>query len=158
MRLLKRIESFYYDCKNGIHNIIRWLPVVWELRDWDASGVYNLIHKHLNHVEDCLRNYGHGVNSINDADRIKIAKNLCQRLINDEHYDNAIFPVEQKYGDLKWHSEDSENKFLKKIVFDETENESKARSRAFKHAEQMRLRDKDMLFNYLNKYIDGWWD
>lgn len=157
--MLKKIKDKYYSIKNGISNIIRWMPTIWRLRDWDAEYLYLLIYKHLSHVEDCLRYNGHGVNSIKDADRIRIAKNLAKRLYEHDYTSNALIPVEEKYGELKVRIEkDDILPMCDKVIFDETPEEEKARDRAYKHAEYMEKQDRKMLFSMLDKYIDRWWD
>lgn len=157
--MFHKIKDKYYIIKNGISNIIRWFPTIWQLRDWDAEYLYLLIYKHLSHVEDCLRYYGHGVNSIKDANKIKIAKNLAKRLYDQEYDFNALIPVEKKYGELKVKTEkDDKFPMLNKVIFDETPEERKARDRAYKHAEYMENQDKQILFAMLNKYINRWWD
>ncbi len=153
-----KIKDKYYSIKNGISNIIKWIPTIWKIRDWDAEYLYVLIYKHLSHVENCLRYNGHGVNSIKDADRIKIAKNLAKRLYEQEYVSNALIPVEEKYGELKYHFEPTNNEKLKAMVFDEFPEERKARSKAYEHAEYMEKQDRKMLFITLDKYMDKWWD
>jgi len=157
--ILTRIEDKYYSIKNGILNMIGWISTVWKLRDWDAGYLYLLIYKHLSHVEDCLRYNGHGVNSVKDANKIKVAKNLAKRLYEQEYVDNALIPVEEKYGELKIKTEkDDILPMCNKIIFNETPEERKASERAYKHSEYMEKQDRQMLFGILNKYIDGWWD
>lgn len=157
--MLTKIKDKYYSKKNGISNIIRWVPTIWKLRDWDAEYLYLLIYKHLSHVEDCLRHNGHGVNSVKDADKIKIAKNLAKRLYEQEYVHIALTSVEEKYGKLKIRTEkDDILPMCNKIIFDESLEERKARERAYKHSEYMEKQDRQMLFGILNKYIDKWWD
>lgn len=117
--MFKKIKYLYYDIKYGIENLIRWIPIVWKFREWDACYIYQMIYKHLSYVETCLREYGNGVNSINDANRIKVAKNLALRLWNDDYYNDDL---------------------------------------DFKYVDYMKKQDKKMLYDYLNKYSDGWWD
>lgn len=157
--MLTKIKDKYYSIKNGISNIIRWVPTIWKLRDWDAEYLYLLIYKHLSHVEDCLRYNGHGVNSVKDADKIRIAKNLAKRLYKQEYVHNALTPVEEKYGELKIRIEkDDILPMCNKIIFDELPEERKARERAYKHSDYMEKQDRQMLFEMLNKYIDEWYN
>lgn len=155
--MLNKIRDKYYSIKNGILNLIRWLPVIWQIRDWDAEYLYLLIYKHLSHVEDCIRN-GYGVNAVKKADKIRIAKNLAQRLYKQEYLQNALIPVERKYGEVKMRIEEEKEWPICKLVFDETLEETRARDRAYRHSEYMEQQDKKMLFEMLSKYIDRWWD
>lgn len=157
--MFEKIKNKYYSIKNGISNMIRWTPVIWKLRDWDAEYLYLLIYKHLSNVENCLRYNGHGVNSIKDANKVRIAKNLAKRLCEQDYISNALIPVEQKYGKLKIRTEkDDVLPMYNKIIFDEAPEEKKAREKAYKHSDDMERQDREMLFEMLKNYIDKWWD
>lgn len=80
------------------------------------------------------------------ADKIKVAKLLCKRIIDDNYVNNALISVEQKYGELK------------AMVFDETPEESKARQRAYRHSDYMKKQDIEYLFKLLSKHILEFWD
>lgn len=131
--MFEKIKNKYYSIKNGISNMIRWTPVIWKLRDWDAEYLYLLIYKHLSNVENCLRYNGHGVNSIKDANKVRIAKNLAKRLCEQDYISNALIPVKQKYGKLKIRTEkDDVLPMYNKIIFDEAPEEKKASEKAYK--------------------------
>ena len=89
-------------------------------------------------MEDCLKYNGHGVNSVKDADKIKIAKNLAKRLYEQKYVHNALTPVEEKYGKLKIRTEKDDILPCNKIIFDESPEEKKARERAYKHSDYMK--------------------
>lgn len=159
MLIKKRIKETYYSVKNGVKNLIRWAPVIWKLRDWDAEYMYLLIYQHLSHVEDCLRFNGYGANAVKKTDKIRIAKNLAKRLYDKDYLDNALIPVEAKFGEIKYRVEaDEKMPMWNKVVFEETPEERKARDRAYRHSEYMEQQDRKILFDMLNKYIDRWWD
>lgn len=42
--MFPRIKDKYYSIKNGIWNIIRWFPVIWEDRDWDDYYIFALLY------------------------------------------------------------------------------------------------------------------
>lgn len=148
----------FSNIRYGIRNLIRWIPTIWSLRDWDARYCYDLIHKQLLHVENYLNYNSYGVNAIKKSNRIKVARILTKRLIDDLYICNAETLIDQKYGELKFHFEKIDDSNFQTLVFDELEEESKARHKAHEHVEYMREQDKKMLFKYLNKYISEWWD
>jgi hypothetical protein len=156
--MFRKIKTIYYNIKNGISNIIRWIPVIWQLRDWDAGYLYVLIYKHLTHVESCLKNYGHGVNSPKYAKQVQVAKNLAKRLNEDDYLSNALIPVKQKYGEAKIHFEKCDNGQWWRMINDEPVENTQARHNAYEHEKYMKNQDKKLLFQYLYKYIDQWWD
>jgi hypothetical protein len=163
MSIFNRIENIYYNFKYGICNVFKWIPIVWQLRDWDGEFIYPLIYQQLKHTENYLRNYGCSVSSIKDANQIRIAKNLAKRLWDNKYTENASIPINKKYGEIKCHSEPykydkSGNPILYLLVFDETAKERKLRSKAYKHADYMKKQDRKILFSLMEKKINNWWD
>ncbi len=157
--IFQRIKDKYYSIKNGIWNIIRWFPVIWKDRDWDYYYIFALLYHKFSNMEKFFRSdNAYSANALDVADKIRVAKLLCKRIIDDNYVDNALMPVEEKYGELKYHFEPTNNEKLKAMVFDEFPEERKARSKAYEHAEYMEKQDRKMLFTMLDKYIDGWWD
>lgn len=69
-----------------------------------------------------------------------------------------MIPVEQKYGELKYHFKPINNEKLKAMGFDETPEESKARQRAYRHSDYMKKQDIEYLFKLLSKHIQEFWD
>ena len=144
--MFPRIKDKYYSIKNGIWNIIRWFPVIWEDRDWDDYYIFALLYHKFRNMEKYFRsNNTYSVEALDVADKIKVAKLLCKRIIDDNYVDNALIPVEQKYGELKYH-------------FESTNEESKARQRAYRHSDYMKKQDIEYLFKLLSKHIQEFWD
>lgn len=157
--MLHKIKDIYYNIKHGIPNIIKYIPIIWQDRNWDEHYIYSLLYFKFSDMEKYWRSDNvWSANKDKTAHQIMIAKNLCKRLIDDNYTENALKPVEDKYGKLKWHFEPSEIKGYTSMVFDETLEESKARSRAYKHSEYMEKQDINYLFRHIEKYIRGWWD
>ena len=144
----------FYNIITGIKNIFRWLPVIWKDRQWDQDYLYRVIGQKLKLMEEFW--YSDDPWSANQekvAKKVKLCRLLCDRIVNHDYLMNVLIPVEQKYGELKFHWEKDN-----KMVFDETPEEAKTRMRAYKHADYMEVQDKKMFFNILQKHIDKFWD
>ena len=153
-----KIRDCYYSIINGISNIVKWLPIIIADRDWDEHYIYKLLYHKFIYMEQFFRsNSAFSAKALDVAHKLKIAKLLCKRIIDDDYTVNALIPVEQKYGEGKWHFEPSSHKLLT-MIFDETNEEREARMRAYKHSDYMKKQDIDYLFNFLAKYIREFWD
>lgn len=94
--------------------------------------------------------------------QIMIAKNLAKRLMENNYLDNALVWHEQKYPDyldkaLNFEP-DKNNPLLSVWVDKNSVDEKKSFERCAEHSDYMGKQDKEMLFDLLKKYIDGWWD
>ena len=38
-----KVREWYYDFTEGIRNIIRWYPTIWNDRDWDQCFIYEVL-------------------------------------------------------------------------------------------------------------------
>lgn len=157
--MFSKIKDFYYSIKNGIKNIVKYLPIIWKDRDWDEYYIFSLLYHKFYYMEKLFRSDKvWSAKALDVADKLKIAKLLCKRIIDEDYLINALIPVEQKYGESKWHFEPSSHKGLNKMVFDGSEEEHKARHKAYKHSDYMKKQDIDYLFKFMAKYIEEFWD
>jgi hypothetical protein len=83
------INKFYIIIES-IQNVIKWFPVIWHDRDWDHSYFYNILHFKLRNMEEYFNSeYVWGANALKDAKRIKTARILVKRLLEDNYWENA---------------------------------------------------------------------
>lgn len=155
-----KIKDLYYDIKNFILNIIKWAPTLWHIRDWDAAYTYLVIQTHLKNVKRCIQKYGHHSDQTECILTLSYAIEYAQKLIDDMYEIEEIQKVEKIYGELTYTKEkDPNNKNYTILKYDEISEENRnARTEAYKIAKEKREKDKAILFNYLTKYIDTWWD
>jgi len=120
-----------YRIKNKIRQIrklIRWVPIIWNDRDWDYYFIYEMLKQKLIDQEQFIRKYGvHLYNEV-DADNIKTAIEMINKVQNEHHVD-------------KYLSEATE--WTKEGMDEAADNHDKARQE---------------LFQYLNDNIEKWWD
>lgn len=44
------IRSFWYNCKYGVRNLVKWFPVIWRDRSWDHCFIHLLMEQKLKFV------------------------------------------------------------------------------------------------------------
>jgi len=94
------------------------------------------------------------------AKQIMIARLLCERIIYRDHLGNAMIPYNKKYNSEKFMKivPCNDNSGMSYCKFTEDEKEMKLYRRCSDHCNYMEKQDKDYLFKWVRKYIDGWWD
>jgi hypothetical protein len=158
------IRRLFIDIKykfRGIKNIFIWIPTLIEDRHWDHVFILMILKKKLELTEKYIRKHGHHVGAGKDADNIKIAINLLDRLIKDNYMDQAFVPHKKKYGESHMNFEG--NKLI--IIHDnepKNEKEKNQERELFKRCctreDYLRHQDLEFLFNHLKKHILSWWD
>lgn len=165
--IIDKIDSWYYDVKYGIENIIKWVPVIWKDRNWDNYYIYVIFRHKLNLMEKQIREYGHHLHNERDADNIKVCVNLLDRLIADDYMEMAFKRHNEKWGSADMiFSECEDDPNLSELNIDypnvKTEEDEKRQKIDFKNAMEnegkLREQDLDLLFKNMRKYIQTWWD
>ncbi len=164
---MDKINDFFRTIKYGIQNLITWLPIIWQDRDWDHWFLYKILQFKLKQMAKLQKEYGHSVNSERYANQMQVCINLLDRLINDNYTTNVMKPHEKKWGEcnmvfipLPENSELCSLSFSveKAITKEEKEKENKERMNLYKHSNELQKQDLDMLFQNMRKYVEGWWD
>jgi hypothetical protein len=142
-----RIKQFI----NKIKKVFYWLPYIWKDEDWDYTYIYDLLYAKLNRMEDYWKNCDDWIRSANhnkEYESIKIAKNLCKRLSEENYLTNATFWHDKKYGDYL---------DFKNILNDENVEREKDFIKAIELATNNKKRDREYLFDLLKNKIKDWW-
>ena len=116
------------DIIQGIKNMIVWLPIIWNDRDFDYSYLLKIVRFKLKRMLPAIEN-GHYVGCEKDAKRMRVAIELLDRQLDGAwYYENA-----RLFGDV----------VSRRLI-----------NQWIKHENQ----DWDYLFDLLKKYLRGWWD
>ena len=166
--MFQKIKDFPRSVTQGIKSLWVWFPVICRDRQWDHQYIYQVFRHKLHLTEQCIRNYGHHVNNIEDADKIKVCVNLLDRLMKDEYHESAFKLHEKKWGRAKLNWKDLDNKsdgFCSLTIThpNVTTDKDKIKERKdFKNAcyreTALREQDLDLLFKIMRKHIQSWWD
>lgn len=79
--------------KESIERVVRWIPIIWEDRQYDYAFMFAILEKKLEFMEKDTYNW-FSFGAEKDRKRIKTARILCKRLAEEQIYyeDNPIFP------------------------------------------------------------------
>ena len=148
------MKNFFWNIKR----IVKWLPILWNNFDWDGEFLFEIMAIKLKFMEDHFYNDASGVGQRKESHKIKIARILCERIVNDEYYNRALFPVELKWGKLIFTKHGLGTTF--ENVKDDTEYLMAHDDdwRAIMKSERQKIADIKYLFSHMSKYVQGWVD
>ena len=111
-----------------IRNLIRWTPIIWNDRDWDYYFIYEILKQKLKHVEQYTSKQGSHVNADVDAENLRTAIEMIDKVQNEYHIDKYLSEAKE------WDD---------KRMMQSIDDHEKA---------------KQELFQYLSDNIERWWD
>lgn len=160
--MIDKIKNIYYNIKDGIENLINWIPIIWNDRDFDHAYFHIIMLHKLKNMEKFFRSdCAYSVNAIKDADNIKYTINLLERIVNNDYTQEALKPFYEKYPDYKFEFEFepcSDNPNFYRLIDDKTEDQKELLSICYKNADELEKKDLDELYKYLREHIEEWWD
>jgi len=110
-----------------IKNLVRWAPIMWRDHDWDYYFIYEILKHKFIFTEKFLREKGCHMYNTQDADSIKKAIDMLEKVQSEYYLDKYMSAAP------KW-TKAGINKSMK--------DHNKARQE---------------LFQYLNDNIENWW-
>jgi hypothetical protein len=163
-----RIKQFF----RRIHNLYRWLPIIWKDQDWDDFYIFEVLKFKLKNQAEYIGKRGIHLSAKRDAEIMMLCIRLIEK-IQDEYYASEYFEYYKSYLKFKKlenlelfeisetvTSEALDNYFKKypliyKKVYDE--NVIKG-SIAFRMSRINEERAHKLLFKILEQNIRRWWD
>lgn len=88
MAIIRRFKDEIRQFSIGVHNIIKWIPVLYKDRDWDFYFVYNILQKKLEFTEKAIANSSLE-NGEMYANKIRTAIRLIE-IVRDEKYVDEV--------------------------------------------------------------------
>jgi hypothetical protein len=145
-----------------IKNLIKWLPIIWDDKQWDYYYFYKILYYKLKFMEEFWKSDEPvSAKAEKTAKQIMVAKNLAKRLMENNYLDNALMWHEQKYPDYidkVFTVPCKDNPKIHMYVNKNSIDAQKSFRRYSEHADYMEQQDRDMLFNWIKRYIERWWD
>jgi hypothetical protein len=160
----------------GIKNIFRWIPTLYQDRDWDSWHIYTILQKKIEYQRQEIINANRHTEIDRDNRDMTIALNLLERVkeeyygMEDFNYSETEFdfiPVEDNPNlkEMKM-TVLSENydEFLKKYpssvrkVLKENGNDLEKRNLCHLVAKHNQEKARKLLFKLLEQKIERWWD
>ena len=84
---LKNLAHCWWDFRNGIRNLWRWLPVIWFDCDWDWIASARILEIKLRRLADSMN--GRHVGDERRSQQARTCAALLKRMMADEYFENA---------------------------------------------------------------------
>ena len=158
--------DFFRNIKFFIRNLIYWLPILWDDRDWDYNYMLRILIHKLNGMERLFREHGHLENSEEVANEIQsvvhdlsiVEGGLLDQVAYAEH--------ERKWGEVSFEYLPTNNQefFELRMNYPSAITQKQAEEA---QADLMRLAkqaDEDTFnllldaFTRMGEQLQGWWD
>lgn len=164
-KIVNKLETTWYNIKYGLVNIIKWMPIVWNDRDWDHYYLLKILEFKLLKMEKLFRKYGNHMSSDKQARQLKKCSEIFKRLYKDEYQEESFMMHDKKWGDLnvefKEVSEDlSEIIFRRKNALTKKDkiNEKHESKICIKKGYEKQMTDLKDGFRIMQDNILSWWD
>ena len=176
MSLINNIAYPFRDFYRRVRNVLRWLPTIWNDRDWDHSYINEILIRKLEFTRDFyLSDKPYSSEAKRTADEIQEAiSRLHQTRDSWEFYeDPALEQLELKWGrttlkaiPYEYAEDGSVLTYQMETVYDtekvytpeQKEQYSKEYRETFKQVRKQHMKDKVKAYEYIAKNIEKWWD
>jgi hypothetical protein len=170
MSLINTITYPFRDFYRRVRNVFRWLPTIWNDRDWDDSYITEILIRKLEFTRDFyLSDKPYSSEAKRTADEIQEAiSRLHQTKDSWEFYeDPAHEEIEKKWGKSKFNfiptNDGTGSSYLEieheNVKTSEDEEQYSKEFRAvMKQAREQYMKDKIKAYKFIAKNIDKWWD
>lgn len=174
MSLINNITYPFRDFYRRVRNVLRWLPTIWNDRDWDDSYITEILIRKLEFTRDFyLSDKPYSSEAKRTADEIQEAiTRLHQTKDSWEFYeDPAMEQLQQKWGLTAFSFEpyihdkngnvltyEMKSKVEKVNTEEEEEQYNKEFRAAMKQVREQYMKDKIKAYKFIAKNIDKWWD
>jgi len=160
----------------GVKNIFRWMPTLYQDRDWDSWHIYTILQKKIEYQREEIINANRHTEIDRDNRDMTIVLNLLER-VKEEYYGMEDFDYSETEFDFIPVEDNpnlkemkmtvlSENydEFLKKYpssvrkVLKENGNDLEKRNLCHLVAKHNQEKARKLLFKLLEQKIERWWD
>ena len=163
----KNVIVVFRDIGQGVKNLIKWFPVIWNDRQWDHFFVFYILKKKLELMSKAFRTNAYSADADKDADRMDYCINVIDRILKSEYNEIAFKDLYEKWGKSEMNFEPIENRdgFSRLLITHKnvkTEEDQKQFDKEFRlcldHEEYLERQDLTILFQTMEKHIRTWWD
>lgn len=166
--IYRKITSTCINIKEGVKNLIKWSPVIWNDRDFDYIFIFRILKFKLEQMEKRFRECDYTMDSQKNAREIKQCIKILNRIINQDYCNIAFMFHDKKWGNLfmELHDSEIEDDESHPLVLhrekvrnlNDQEEEKKEFRRCMDQENYLENQDIEYLFKIINKHIRKWWD
>ena len=153
----------------NIRNVIRWLPIIWEDKDWDDYFIYKILQFKLKNQAEYIGGRDWHTRAKRDAEKMMTCVRLIDKMTEEyyymEYYDYCEFDMSTPNSVLEFKivRDDLDTYFtkypltFKKIAaqYGDTKDRS---STAILMGMDRQEKARKLLFKILEQNIESWWD
>lgn len=129
-RIVEAVRGFFRNIKYGITNLIHWLPIIWNDRDWDWAYTVKVLKHKLSRQKIIFEKYSITLSAPQKAKELSICIKLLDRLEKDEY---------------RWFPEVSKRYAI-------------GHKHGYKLEKSIRDNDRQLLFKIMHDKLLTWWD
>jgi hypothetical protein len=174
------IKSIY----NRFYNLYRWLPIIWKDRDWDDWYIFTILQTKLKHQAEYIGTKDRHTRAQYDAQRMRTCVRLIEKVKEESYQDEYMEYNELNFGstpvpgtdtyklDLTTTWENFDEYFLaypldyKRVLngagwldINNCKDDADKKKKIAMNMSHLRgQRAKKILFQLLDRHIEGWWD
>jgi hypothetical protein len=143
----------------NIKNLINWLPIIWNDKDWDYSYFLKIVEHKLKSMKKFYANEAWSIEAPKTVDEIDECLALIDKLLRDD-YDYIFAEHKEKWGDIKYELKDEEIivKSPKILTEEDEKRESNEHCALFEFQYREEQRDISNLFIKIADRLKEWWD
>jgi len=156
-----RIKLFF----RRLLRLVEWLPVIWKGGDYDYNYAIDVFKYQLERTANYISTNGHLENGAEVVLQIRTAVDLINKVYNNGYIDEAEEQFERQYGSSEiFFTDYDDDNFEINIWWESAINsEHNDEINEFYKAHMMQAhnkekRGKEVLWKYIHKHIDTWWD
>ena len=156
-----------------IKNLIRWFPIIWKDQDWDDHFIWEILKFKLKNQAEYIGYHDRHVSAKRDAEIMMLCVRLIEK-VQSEYYIGEYMDYHE--SDYNWIDSESFpgmyeldivqkserfDKYFKKypLIYKGVPDLNAPKVRiAMQIAHTNHDRARKLLFNILEKNIEGWWD
>ena len=175
IRLWWKFDGRYYhkNFTNGIKNLWKWFPVIWEDRDWDQHFIYEILIHKLEKQATYFHHSEYSTRAKREAEKMFLCARLAriqqEELYGTEYMDyyemeHEFIPTDETEKWFTLETEITDENFIDYFakyqrqyrLVDKTGKEKEDIAREIAHINQERSRK--LLFKIMEENIERWWD
>lgn len=164
---LNNVTYFFKRKYRQIERVIDYLPVIWKGFDFDYQYSLEMFKKQLERQAKFFdSNYAYNSAAKTNAQKIRTAIRLMDKVYGDEYEMEWIFKFEKQFGSkaLDWEFEDTgdgtgssfiTNKYEK---WDNVKEVRKVKKQLIKESRAKQQKAEKLLWEFIGHNIRYWWD
>jgi len=175
IRLWWKFDGRYYhkNFTNGVKNLWKWFPVIWEDRDWDQYFIYEILIHKLEKQATYFHQSEYSIRAKREAEKMFLCARLAriqqEELYGTEYMDyyemeHEFIPTDETKKWFTLETEITDENFIDYFakyqrqyrLIDKTDKEKEDIAREIAHINQERSRK--LLFKIMEENIERWWD